>query len=145
MKTREGLAVPRSVADIVGKQFGRIAIANPAHAPYGIAAREALIRAGVFDAVEQRLIFGENVSDTLRLVETGNVDIAIVALSLVITGSLPYQLIDDTLHQPLKQSLVVTKTGANQKDAEKFVAFLSSAEGRTTMNSYGFSLPNEGM
>lgn len=145
MKTREGLAVPRSVADIVGKQFGRIAIANPAHAPYGIAAREALIRAGVFDAVEQRLIFGENVSDTLRLVETGNVDIAIVALSLVITGSLPYQLIDDTLHQPLKQSLVVTKTGANQKDAEKFVEFLSSAEGRTTMNSYGFSLPNEGM
>lgn len=141
LRTREGLDVPATLNELTGDEFSRIAIANPAHAPYGIAARESLVAIGVYDQIEDRLIFGENVSDTLRLVETGNVDAAIVALSLVINASSRYQLIDESLHQPLKQSLVLTNDGEKNLGAQKFVEFLSSTEGRAAMNRYGFVLP----
>lgn len=144
MTSRSGLDVPRTVEELNQPQFGRIAIANPAHAPYGIAAREALVSAGILDDVEDRLVFGENVSDALRLVETGNVDVAIVALSLVVAGSAKYQLIDQQLHEPLKQSLVVTRTGSNQRGAQEFVDYLASNEGKTVMSRYGFTVPEEG-
>lgn len=138
---RTGLDVPTTIAGLTGAEFARIAIANPAHAPYGIAAREALQSVGVYEEVKSRLVLGENVSDTLRLVETGNVDAAIVALSLVIVGDKPYELIPENLHAPLKQSIVVTKTGDNESNARKFIEFLSSQSGRTVMESYGFVLP----
>jgi molybdate transport system substrate-binding protein len=139
--TRSGKDIPRSISGLASDDFARIAIANPTHAPYGIAAREALQTAGIYDEVKSRLVFGENVSDTLRLIETGNVDAAIVALSLVITGDVPYELIPDNVHAPLKQSIVVTKTGDNENNARKFIEFLSSENGRRVMESYGFTLP----
>jgi molybdate transport system substrate-binding protein len=143
MVARQGFDVPLSLVDLVGQNFVRIAIAHPAHAPYGIAAREALESVGVYEDVKSRLVLGENVSDTLRLVESGNVDVAIVALSLVVVGDAPYELIPENLHTPLKQSIVVTKTGDNEKSAREFVEFLFSQSGRTVMESYGFVLPAE--
>lgn len=143
MVARQGFDVPLSLVDLVGQDFVRIAIAHPAHAPYGIAAREALESVGVYEDVKSRLVLGENVSDTLRLVESGNVDVAIVALSLVVVGDAPYELIPENLHTPLKQSIVVTKTGDNEKSAREFVEFLFSQSGRTVMESYGFVLPAE--
>ena len=137
---RAGIDVPTTITDLVGKDFARIAIANPAHAPYGIAAREALQSVGVYDEVKSRLVLGENVSDTLRLVETGNVDAAIVALSLVIVGDAAYELIPDNLHAPLRQTIVVTKTGENENNGRTFVEFLFSDNGRRIMESYGFVL-----
>jgi molybdate transport system substrate-binding protein len=138
--TRSGIDVPTTLTDLAGKDFARIAIANPAHAPYGIAAREALQSVGVYEDVKPRLVLGENVSDTLRLVEMGNVDAAIVALSLVSVGDVAYELIPDTLHAPLKQSIVVTKTGSDENNARTFVEFLFSDDGRRVMESYGFVL-----
>jgi molybdate transport system substrate-binding protein len=138
---RSGIDVPTSITELAGENFTRIAIANPSHAPYGIAAREALQAAGIYEEVKSRLVFGENVSDTLRLVETGNVDAAIVALSLAIVGDVPYELVPENLHEPLKQSKVLTKTGENEKNARRFIEFLYSENGRRVMESYGFVLP----
>lgn len=138
---RSGIDVPTSITELARENFTRIAIANPSHAPYGIAAREALQAVGIYEDVKSRLVFGENVSDTLRLVETGNVDAAIVALSLAIVGDMPYELVPENLHEPLKQSLVVTKTGENENNARSFVEFLYSENGRRVMESYGFVLP----
>lgn len=134
--TLEGLAAPA---------VRRVAIANPEHAPYGVAAVQALRAAGVYDAVRPKLVYGENVADTLRLATTGNADAAIVALSLVIArkgGT--WALIDGSLHQPLEQALVVTgadpaRTGA----ARAFVSYVGSPEGRAVMRRYGFLLPGE--
>ncbi len=85
-----------------------LAIANPAHAPYGVAAKQALERADVHGDVEDRLVYGENISDTLRLAESGSADAAIVALSLAITSKGKWSLIPADLHEPLEQALVVT-------------------------------------
>jgi molybdate transport system substrate-binding protein len=141
--SRPGAELPDSIEDLADPRYQRIAIANPRHAPYGLAAEQALDSAGVLDAVHPRLVLGENISDTLRIVQSGNADVGIVALSLVITGDTPYVLVDDALHQPLRQALVVTATGSVGDDAARFAAFLASPEARGIMVRYGFALPGE--
>ena len=125
-----------------------VAIANPEHAPYGMAARQALVAAGVFDTIEPRLVFGENVADSQRMAATGNADVAIVALSLALAadeaGDGRWVLVDDALHEPLQQDLVVvTQDPRRAALAEAFVDHVNSDEGRRVMRRFGFLLPGE--
>jgi molybdate transport system substrate-binding protein len=125
-----------------------LAIANPEHAPYGAAAEEALRAAGAWDTFRDRLVYGENISDTQRLVETGNADVGILALSLALAaderGVGTWVLVDEDLHEPLQQELVVTAVDpARAALAEAFVDLVASDEGREVMRRYGFLLPGE--
>lgn len=134
---------PTKVADLTDPRYRRIAIANPEHAPYGRAAEEALRSTRTHDAVKDRLVYGENVSDTFRIVQSGNADAGIVALSLAIAAQSPYTLVPERLHEPLKQALVVTGSGARGKAAARFAAFIGRPAGREVMVRYGFVLPGE--
>jgi molybdate transport system substrate-binding protein len=136
---------PKRVSDLRDARFSTIAIANPGHAPYGVAAGQALKTADVYDAVEDRLVYGENVSDALRLATSGNADVAIVALSLSLaTPDGQYTLIPAKDHEPLEQALVVLATASNRKAAsQEFVAEISSPAGRRIMSRYGFRLPGD--
>lgn len=138
-----GAAPPTSIEDLTDARFRRIAIANPAHAPYGLAAEQALATAGILDEIRSRLVFGENIADTLRIARSGNADVGIVALSLVVTADTPYLVLDEELHEPLRQALVVTTTGLRGEDATAFADFLASPAGRDVMVRYGFALPGE--
>jgi molybdate transport system substrate-binding protein len=125
-----------------------IAIANPEHAPYGLAAREAFATVGLWDAVEPRLVYGENISDTQRLAATGNADVAIVALSLALAadeaGDGNWTLIDDELHEPLQQDLVVVAEDPERAElADRFIDHVNSEDGRAVMRRFGFLLPGE--
>jgi len=142
--TRKGseLRIER-VEDLAGPEVKRVAIANPEHAPYGMAAREALKRAGVWEAVSPKLVFGENISQTFQFAESGNVDAAIVALSLSIGSDGKWKLIPPELHEPLNQALAVIKGARNEAAARKFATFINAAEGRQVMRRYGFVLPDE--
>lgn len=128
----------------------RVALANPDHAPYGVAAREALQAAGLWAAVQPKLVLGENVRQALQYAETGNVDAAIVALSLVVpaatTGDVKgrYVLIPEALHAPLDQALAVIKSTTHERQARAFAAFVGSPAAREIMREYGFILPGEG-
>lgn len=82
---RTGLPPLATAADLTRADIKRIAIANPAHAPYGRAAQEAMTTAGVWSGLESRLVLGENIRQTTDYVQQGNVDAAIVALALVMT------------------------------------------------------------
>jgi len=134
---RSGL---RTIADLVAPTITRVAIANPEHAPYGRAAREALQRAGVWGAVRPKLVFGENVHQALEFADSGNADAAIVALSLA-TGRLQGVIpVPDELHDPIEQALVVCARGAAaQRAAETFCAHVTSPAGRALLRRYGFS------
>jgi molybdate transport system substrate-binding protein len=121
----------------------RIAIANPDHAPYGAAARNALIAAGIWDAIQDKLILGENISDTLRYADTGNVDVAIVALSLAIPSDGVWTLIPQDLYPPLDQALAVIASTPHEDEARAFALFVNSDQGRAIMREYGFLLPGE--
>lgn len=140
-----GIELPSTVEDLAGPRYRRIAIANPTHAPYGAAAEQALASAGVLGEVRDRLVLGENISDTLRIAQSGNADVAVVALSLVIAADDRYVLVDDALHEPLRQALVVTATGQRGDDARELSAFLAGPTGREIMVRYGFALPGDAL
>ncbi|OAH10305.1 molybdate ABC transporter substrate-binding protein [Streptomyces jeddahensis] len=133
-----------SIKDLTDAKYGKIAIANPEHAPYGVAAVEALKDAGIYDQVKDRLVYGENISDTLRLATSGNAQSALVSLSLVINRTDgAYTLVPEKAHKPLRQVLVVTAPKDKQDAAKKFADLVNSAEGRKVMDKYGFVLPGE--
>ena len=135
---------PKTLADLTDPRFQHIGIANPEHAPYGRAAQEALTSAGVWDAVKDRMVNGENVQQALQYAQSGNTEASIVALSLAtVTQGGTYFLIDDTLHKPIDQALVVCSGGGNADVGKQFTAFVSSDEGRAIMRRYGFLLPGE--
>lgn len=131
------------IEDLASPLLKRIAIANPEHAPYGRAAREALQHAGVWEIVLPKLVYGENISQTLQFAESGNVDAAIVALSLSINSGGKWKLVPNELHNPLDQTLAVIRGAKNEADARKFAAFINEPEGRGVMRKYGFALPGE--
>ncbi|CAG0945244.1 Molybdate-binding protein ModA [Anaerolineae bacterium] len=142
--TREDSSLQfKSITDLTGPEIKRVAIANPEHAPYGIAAREALQSAKVWDAIQPKLVFGENVALTKQLAETGNVDVAIVALSLSVGAKGHWVLIPQELHNPLDQALGVVKGAKNENGARAFIQFVNSSAGRAVMAKYGFVLPGE--
>lgn len=131
------------VEDLAKPEFKKVAIANPEHAPYGVAAREALQAAGIWDTVSPKLVYGENISQTLQYAESGNVDAAIVALSLSTQSKGRWVLIPAEQHKPLNQALAVVKGAKHEQEARRFAAFVNSAEGRAVMRKYGFVLPGE--
>lgn len=129
--------------DLAAAEAQKIGIANPEHAPYGMAAREALQSVGIWDAVKSRLVFGENVRQTLQYAETGNVDVSIVALSLSVQSKGRWTLIPENLHQPLDQALAVIKSTTHEPQARQFAVYINGRQGRPIMRRYGFVLPGE--
>ena len=139
-----GVAPPTKIEDLADPRFKAIAIANPEHAPYGKAAKEALEKTGTWAQVESRIKLGENVSQTMKFAETGNVDAAIVALSLSIVSKGGTALaVPPELHNPIDQAIVVCGKDARAAAAKQFVDFIGSPEGRAIMMRYGFILPGE--
>jgi molybdate transport system substrate-binding protein len=131
------------IEDLAGADFQKIAIANPEHAPYGQAAREALQSAGIWEKVQPRLVYGENIRQTLQYAETGNVDAAIVALSLSVGGGGRWVIIPENLHQPLNQALAIIKRTQHVDEARRFATYINGPQGREVMRKYGFILPGE--
>ncbi len=131
------------IEDLVDDGVKRIAIANPDHAPYGMAAREALTAAGIWTRLESRLVYGENIRQTLQYAETGDVDVAIVALSLSIASDGRWILIPEAMHKPIVQALAVMKNARNEAQARSFAAYVNSRNGRDVMRRFGFVLPGE--
>jgi molybdate transport system substrate-binding protein len=139
------VAPPKSLADLADKRFVKIAIANPAHAPYGKAAQEALTKAGVWSAVQPKLVYGENIQQTLQFAQSGNAEAALVALSLALVAPDGDSIaVDEKLHTPIDQALVTCgHDAARTRRARSFAAFVASPDGRNIMRRYGFLLPGE--
>ncbi|MFM8393534.1 MAG: molybdate ABC transporter substrate-binding protein [Acidobacteriota bacterium] len=134
-----------SLADLRQPGIKRIAIANPEHAPYGIAARESLIAAGLWEELSPRLVMGENVRQTLRYAESGDVDAALVALSLCHPQRqdpprAQITLVPADAHRPLIQEMAII-TGTSQPErARQFSELVLSEVGREILARYGFSV-----
>jgi molybdate transport system substrate-binding protein len=129
----------RELADLRSAEIERIAIANPEHAPYGKAAREALMKAGLWRELEPKIVQAENVRQALQFAQTGNVEVALVARSLVVSGGSGHLLvIDEALHAPIDQALVVCRRGKNVEGGRAFAKLVESAEGQALLERYGF-------
>lgn len=124
---------------------GRFAIANPEHAPYGRRAEEALKRAGLWDAVRPKLVFGENVSQAAQYAVSGSTEGGIVAYSLALAPEVSklgrFALIPEDWHRPLRQRMVLLKNAIPA--ARQFYAYLQEAPARRVFKRFGFLLPGE--
>jgi molybdate transport system substrate-binding protein len=129
------------IEDITAKSFERIAIAKPDVAPYGRAAVESLQKLGIWNEIEGRVIYGQNVSQTKQYVATGNAEVAFIPLALVKTGEGTYLEVSDELHRPIDQALGIIKESTKQAAARQFVDFLLSVEGQDLMSKKGYRKP----
>ncbi len=132
-------------AAVADGRLRKFAIANPAHAPYGRAAQEALTAAGAWDAIVPRLVYGENVAQAAQFALSGSAQGGIVALSLALApgvlGSARYVPIPEDMHRPLKQRMVLTRlAGAG---AGAFYRHLQQPAARAVLERYGFTLPGD--
>ena len=133
-----------TLQDLVDPSIRRIAIAQPAHAPYGMRAREAMEAVGVWDKVQPKLVFGENIAHTAQMVESGAAEVGIIALSLAKFPALAehgHHLIDDSLHVPLTQGYIVTKRGGDKPAVNSFARFMETDAAHEIMARYGFVMP----
>lgn len=121
----------------------KIAIANPAHAPYGKRAEEALHHYNLYDKVKDKLVIGENIAQTAQYAQTGAAQVGIIALSLALSPTMhqaggKYWLIPAAAHQPLLQGYVLLPHAQGNTGAEKFAAFCDSETAKTTLRRFGF-------
>lgn len=134
-----GVRPAADLAELADERFVRIALAQPEHAPYGLAAKEALEAAGLWDALRPRLVFGENARGTLQLAESGNAEAALVARSLASPGIGAWVEVDRSLYRAPEHVLAVCRHGAAPAGARAFAAFLRGAEGAAILARHGFA------
>ncbi len=124
----------------------KIAIANPEHAPYGRAAVAALQKAGVYELVKNKLVYGENISQAAQFVQSGNAQAGIIALSLAISPAMrdgKRWEIPAQMHPALEQGAIVLKGAVNKDAAQAFLEFVKSTTGRAILAKYGFEFPDK--
>lgn len=125
----------------------KVAIANPAHAPYGAAAEAALKNSGTYEAVAGKLVLGENIAQAAQFAESGAVDAGLLALSLAqapkMTAAGRSWVVPAELYPPLLQRGVVLKGSAHPEIAARFREALGAKEARAILQRYGFLLPAE--
>ncbi len=126
-------------------EITRFAIANPEHAPYGVAAKEALQTSGLWEQIRPYLIIGENVSQATRYALSGETQGGLVAYSLAlapsIAGRSTYALVPEDLHSPLRQRMVLIRNAGDT--ARAFYDYLQQDAARATLADYGFVAPDE--
>jgi molybdate transport system substrate-binding protein len=122
----------------------KIAIANPQHAPYGQAAVAAMKSEGVYEAVKDKFVLGENISEAASFVASGSADVGIVALALALSPNMKdkgvYQEIPSSEYPPIAQACVILSASKNKETAREFLAFLKTAAISDVLRSYGFEV-----
>jgi molybdate transport system substrate-binding protein len=141
------IPVDRGVQALAAPEVRRIAIANPRHAPYGRAAESALRKLGVYDAIKDKLVFGENIAQTAQFVQSGSADAGIIALALAVAPALAkegryFELPLDS-YPRMEQGGVILSRAPDAEAARAFRDFVLGQKGRATLKRYGFFLPGE--
>jgi len=142
MYSRPGaLRPPAKLAGLATARLDHIAIANPRVAPYGKAAEEALTSARILQQVQSKLVFGENIQQTMEFARSGNAEIAIVSASQGQHQPGAFVPVPDSLHKPIVQAIGVVGGSADKARAARFVAFVLGKEGQAILHKSGFSSP----
>jgi molybdate transport system substrate-binding protein len=139
-----GVDVRAGLRSLTDSRVTRIAIANPKFAPYGRAAEAALRSEKVYDAVRDRLVLGDNISQTAQLVDSGNASVGIIALSLAVSPALrargTYVEIPATAYPPIDQAAVIVSASPHKPLAREFLAYLKRPDINQHLHQFGFSV-----
>ncbi|WP_026332826.1 molybdate ABC transporter substrate-binding protein [Thioalkalivibrio sp. ALE20] len=135
-----------TLEDLTRDDIRRVAIASPTHAPYGVRAMEALKSVGIWEDLQPKIVNGDNIARTARMIQAGGAEIGIIALSLAEFPDLaehPHHLIDDALHEPLTQGFIITRRGEHNEAARRFADYMHGDTARDIMRRYGFVMPGD--
>ncbi len=136
--------IENNPARLSAGQFNKLALANPRHAPYGMAAMEVLQQLQLVRSTQTRLIQGENIAQAFQFVRSGNADLGFVALSQImrkgrlVPGSA--WIVPDGLHGPIRQDAVLLKRGAGSAATRAFLDFVRSDPALQTIGAYGYRI-----
>lgn len=125
-----------SISDLTQSTVHFLALPNPKLAPYGVAAQQALEHAGIWTAVKGKVVYGENVRQTLQLFESGNAD-AVMTSDSLLQGK-KAQLIPADWHRPITQKGGIVTGSKNATAARKFLDFLVAPAGQAVFAKFGF-------
>lgn len=128
------------------EQGKKVAIANPRHAPYGMAAEAAMKKLGVYAKVEKRLVLGENIAQTAQFVESGAADVGVIALSLALAPQMKggrWWEVPLDAYPRMEQGGMILRTTRSPAEAKAFRDFVLGAEGRAVLERFGFFLPEK--
>ncbi len=138
------LDLSRGLAVLTDPQVKKIAIANPQHAPYGQAALAAMRKEGVYDAVKDKLVLGENISQAASFVTAGAAEVGIVALSLAVAPNMNskgrYVEVASNDYPPLEQGCVILSASKNNPVARQFLAYIKTSAVANILHRYGFDV-----
>lgn len=134
--------IPKGLRSLADDRVKKVAIANPAHAPYGRAAEAALKSEGVYDRVFPKLVLGENISQAALFAQTGSADAGIIALSLALKPTMEnvgrYMEIPAAEYPPIRQAAVALKDSKQLALANRFIAFLHNDRAAAILTQFGF-------
>lgn len=131
----------RALADLVRPEVAHIAIANPEFAPYGVAARQALESAGLWEALGPKLVLGETVRQALQFVQSGNAEAGLVGRAIADVPEVHVIPIDASAHAPIVQALGIVAESKQPEDARAFATFLLGPAGQGILARHGFRTP----
>lgn len=135
----------RGMAALMDPAIGKIAIANPKHAPYGRAAVAAMKSAGVYEKVQSKLVLGENISQTAQFVQSGTADVGMVALSLAVSPGMKssgrYVEVPAKDYPAIEQGAAILKPSKHKAEAKKFLEFMKTPAAKEILEKYGFVVP----
>jgi molybdate transport system substrate-binding protein len=135
-------AVPvRRLQDLVTDQVKIIAVAKPELAPYGAAAIAALKSAGIWERVQSKIVYAENINMARQYGASGNADAVLTAYALVLKENGTVIQIDPKLYPPIDQALGILQSSGKQAEARRFVDFVLRGEGRVVLGKSGYSFP----
>jgi len=119
-----------------------LAIANPKIAPYGVAAREALISFNLWEDLQSKLVRGENIAQTFQFVNSGNAKLGFISYSQLMNPNYPvvgsFWEVPQSIYKPIEQQVVLLKKSSLAKD---FLSFIESDESLNIISKYGYDLP----
>lgn len=144
--SRDSTATPQ-LADLTDPKIKKIALANPETAPYGRAAVEVLQKAGSYDQVKSKLVYGESIAQTTQYIETGAADVGFTALSVALSpemrGKGRWTKLDSTSYTPIDQAAIIlrhSETSPKRQKSQAFYDFLYSEKAKAIFRKYGYSV-----
>ena len=137
-----GPALVNGLNDLTSKQVKIIALAKPELAPYGATAVAALKSAGVWDRVQSKVVYAENINMARQYGASGNADAVLTAYALVFKESGTVIQIDPKLYPPIDQALGILASSGKKAEARRFVDFLLRGDGKTILNQFGYRTPH---
>jgi len=131
---------PVSLRDFSGSVIKKIVIASPDHAPFGIAAKEALVNEGLWDIIKPKVLYAENIRQCLQFIQSGNVDAGIISSNIPSLEGVLVFPIEPGLYTPPEQTAAVLKSSSNTEEAIKFLNFLRDKSSMDILEKYNYTI-----